>query len=1070
MKILKKYQKFKYLLLPITLLSMMPTAAWSSCTDNSWTPGSNAVGASARDGDTCYANQTSYMGRWPVYAIGQGSILNFTQETVTVQGYPYNAHHIIAMGGSQINFNNLNLKLDTYVGTANGGVRGIYAGKYTATNDIPANVTINGDFTARLETTDSIHAAVETDNAYSVIIKGKTDIVLNKNVENAIVARNNSTIYFGGDTKIHSLNNNLTAETSSNITIDGAVDFLTTQFRSNVYARSGGQIFLNGGGNIISQVNGGNALNANGANSLISAQNVSITTSGDNNEGLYTINNATIIFKNGTIQTEGEYAYAAYAGAGSHIIFEGGSVTTNGKYADGFRATDDNSLITINSANIRTNGLNAIGAFAELGSKITLTNSTITTTGDESRGLAAEDDGSILQASSVSIQTSGSKAFGIGASRGGSSTIINSTITVNGENAYGLAAYENGTLNVENTAITTSGKDSAAIYAGHWDNGTEENIAKDNNISVSGSSIIAENGDVIRAEGVSLNLNFKDITTVEAKAGNLLHAMDDDMARHSRINFNAQNSDIIGNIIVDDQNIANIALVSSRLTGQAINATNVSLDTNSLWNVTASSTISQELANNGTIAFQVPTANNFKNLQTQNYSTNNGTIHFNTALGDDSSQTDRLIVENNTTGTGNISVTNIGGTGAQTLEGIKLIEVNGRSNAMFTMINGDTTYNGQQAMVAGAYIYSLYQGGASTPDDGNWYLRSVTEQTKRIYQPGVPIYEAYPQTLLALNALPTLQQRVGNRSWLQSNASVDLDSIINSSFASDTTGFWIKMEGGYNKVDPKHSTTDTKFDQNTFRMQAGIDAPMIETPNNTLIAGINVQYTRGKANSDWHWSDLKNYGDGTVTTDGYGFGGTLTWYNDTGFYIDSQTQLTWFNSDLQSKLDNKNLVNGNRGFGYALSAEAGKKIAIGNSLNLTPQAQLMYSNIDFKSFNDRYNTRVNLNSADSLQTRIGLALERERTAKGNNGLMNRSLIYGIANIYYEFLDGSEVNVSDAKFVSQLDKWSAGIGFGGSYNFADDKYSIYGEASANTSLENIGNSYSLKGNLGFRSKF
>lgn len=33
-----------------------------------------------------------------------------------------------------------------------------------------------------------------------------------------------------------------------------------------------------------------------------------------------------------------------------------------------------------------------------------------------------------------------------------------------------------------------------------------------------------------------------------------------------------------------------------------------------------------------------------------------------------------------------------------------------------------------------------------------------------LYQPGVPVYEAYPATLLAMNGLPTLQQCVGNRS------------------------------------------------------------------------------------------------------------------------------------------------------------------------------------------------------------------------------------------------------------------------------------------------------------------
>lgn len=39
------------------------------------------------------------------------------------------------------------------------------------------------------------------------------------------------------------------------------------------------------------------------------------------------------------------------------------------------------------------------------------------------------------------------------------------------------------------------------------------------------------------------------------------------------------------------------------------------------------------------------------------------------------------------------------------------------------------------------------------------------------------------------------------------------------------------------------------------------------------------------------------YGAGTIDTDGYGFGGTLTWYGQNGFYVAGQAQATWFDSD-----------------------------------------------------------------------------------------------------------------------------------------------------------------------------
>lgn len=67
-----------------------------------------------------------------------------------------------------------------------------------------------------------------------------------------------------------------------------------------------------------------------------------------------------------------------------------------------------------------------------------------------------------------------------------------------------------------------------------------------------------------------------------------------------------------------------------------------------------------------------------------NYAGNNGLLIFGTALGDDSSATDHLIVTGNTSGNSRVAVTNLGGTGAQTLNGIEFISVGGDSAGAFT--------------------------------------------------------------------------------------------------------------------------------------------------------------------------------------------------------------------------------------------------------------------------------------------------------------------------------------------------------------------------------------------------
>jgi fibronectin-binding autotransporter adhesin len=99
-----------------------------------------------------------------------------------------------------------------------------------------------------------------------------------------------------------------------------------------------------------------------------------------------------------------------------------------------------------------------------------------------------------------------------------------------------------------------------------------------------------------------------------------------------------------------------------------------------------------------------------------------------------------------------------------------------------------------------------------------------------------------------------------------------------------------------------------------------------------------------------------------------------------------------------------------------------------------------------------------------------MSLDQNKSWRGENGLVSRSHVYGIANLYYEFLDGTSVDVSGATLASRSDRLWGGVGLGGSYDWNDDKYSIYGEGLINTSLENVADSYDLKGTAGFRVKW
>ncbi|MGU3401529.1 autotransporter outer membrane beta-barrel domain-containing protein [Brucellaceae bacterium D45D] len=480
---------------------------------------------------------------------------------------------------------------------------------------------------------------------------------------------------------------------------------------------------------------------------------------------------------------------------------------------------------------------------------------------------------------------------------------------------------------------------------------------------------------------------------------------------------------------------------------------------------------------------------------TGNYVGDGGTLEINTVLGDDNSVTDRLVVEGDTSGTSSLRVANDGGAGAQTVEGIKVIDVAGNSEGTFNLL-GNYEHNGEQAVVVGAYAYKLRKNGVSTPEDGDWYLRSEIKDPKPdpvepenpvtpepqpepqpeapLYQAGVPTYESYAQSLLGLNGVSTLQQRVGNRLWAGNGNRViaqGADPVGTPYAASEEAGVaiegngvWGRIEGAHNKIEPRFSTSSTDYDQNILKLQAGLDGLLLENEGGKLIGGVTVHYAHGKTETQ------SVHGDGEIATDGYGFGGTLTWYGENGFYLDGQAQVTWYDSDLSSTLANTTLADGNDGFGYALSVEGGKRIAIDQAWSLTPQAQLVYSSVDFDDFTDTFGSRISLDRGDSLQGRLGLTLDHENSWQNANGQLDRAHVYGIANLYYEFLEGTKVDVAGVSFASEQDRLWGGLGIGGSYNWNDDKYSIYGEGLVNTSLNNFGDSYSVKGQAGFRVKW
>ncbi|MBX8498711.1 autotransporter family protein [Pseudomonas lijiangensis] len=103
-----------------------------------------------------------------------------------------------------------------------------------------------------------------------------------------------------------------------------------------------------------------------------------------------------------------------------------------------------------------------------------------------------------------------------------------------------------------------------------------------------------------------------------------------------------------------------------------------------------------------------------------NYVGSNGQLLLQSVLGGDNSPSDKLVVSRGAiSGTTQIAVSNLGGTGALTLQnGIEVVQAaNGATsdNSAFSLKN---------SLSVGAYQYYLFKGGATAGSENSWFLRS----------------------------------------------------------------------------------------------------------------------------------------------------------------------------------------------------------------------------------------------------------------------------------------------------------------------------------------------------------
>ena len=124
------------------------------------------------------------------------------------------------------------------------------------------------------------------------------------------------------------------------------------------------------------------------------------------------------------------------------------------------------------------------------------------------------------------------------------------------------------------------------------------------------------------------------------------------------------------------------------------------------------------------------------------------------------------------------------------------------------------------------------------------------------------------------------------------------------------------------------------------------------------------------------------------------------------------------------------------------------------------QIQMAYSTTGFDSFTDPNGAVVSSRLGDSLKTRWGISLDRQD---------DRSHVYGVANLSYEWLDGTVTEVSGTPIARSNERLWGELGMGGSI-LLGKRVTLFSELSVNTAIHDFGKSYGLKGVGGLRLAF
>ncbi|EBG9064979.1 fibronectin-binding autotransporter adhesin ShdA, partial [Salmonella enterica] len=366
-----------------------------------------------------------------------------------------------------------------------------------------------------------------------------------------------------------------------------------------------------------------------------------------------------------------------------------------------------------------------------------------------------------------------------------------------------------------------------------------------------------------------------------------------------------------------------------------------------------------------------------------NYTGNGGSLYLNTVLGDDDSATDKLVITGDASGTTDLYINGIGN-GAQTTNGIEVVDVGGTSTSDAFVLKNEVN--------ASLYTYRLYWNES----DNDWYLASKAQSDDDSGGDVTPPDDDSDVTPsddgddggnvtppddggdVAPQYRADIGAYMGNQ-WMARNLQMQtLYDREGSQYRNADGSVWARFKAG--KAESEAVSGNIDMDSNYSQFQLGGDILAWGNGQQSVTVGVMASYINADTDSTGNRGADGSQFTSSGNVDGYNLGVYATWFADaqthSGAYVDSWYQYGFYNNSVESGDAGSESYDSTAN---AVSLETGYRYDIalsnGNTVSLTPQAQVVWQNYSADSVKDNYGTRIDGQDGDSWTTRLGLRVD-----------------------------------------------------------------------------------------------